>query len=62
MELGCKNCQTSGTARVSEDDHMYMKHPGFQVDHCPEGFIVTKETVYGHELEIACASCGVRVH
>jgi DNA-directed RNA polymerase subunit RPC12/RpoP len=62
MELKCSDCGTFGAARVSEDDHMYMRHPGLQVDHCPDGFVVTKETVYGHELEIACKKCGKKVN
>lgn len=62
LDLACKHCGTSGMARVSEDDHPYMRSPDFRVDSIPTDFVVTKEAERMMETEIACAHCKGQVH
>jgi hypothetical protein len=57
LTLRCPKCGHSGIARVSEDDHPYMRDLGFAVDELPLGFRVTKSSKYRHETKVAC-KCG----
>jgi RecJ-like exonuclease len=61
IELKCPQCGAGGTARVSEDDYMFMRSPGFRVDSVPDGFEVTKETEYQDQTDIGCAKCKIKV-
>jgi len=53
----CPKCRATGLAEVSEDDHPYIRDPGFRVDELPPGFTVTKVSNYRHETVIRC-KCG----
>lgn len=58
LTLKCPKCGASGVAEVSEDDHPYMRDPGFQVDELPEGFAMVKESVYRRENVAQHKPCG----
>ncbi|WP_313452004.1 hypothetical protein [Brevundimonas sp.] len=62
LALHCKACNISGTADVSEEDHPWMRHPGFGVDSIPDDFRVTKASNYRQTTEIICVRCGTLVH
>jgi hypothetical protein len=57
--LKCPGCGHSGKAEVSEDDHPYMRDPGFRVDELPSGFKVIAASFWRHETIIGC-QCGTR--
>jgi hypothetical protein len=57
LKITCPKCGNGGTADVSEDDHPYMRHPGFHVDQLPEGFSVAEYSRYRHLTKVAC-KCG----
>jgi hypothetical protein len=57
LKLKCPHCSASGVAEVSEDDHPYMRDPGFQVDALPEGFRVEKASFHRKETLLRCV-CG----
>lgn len=54
----CDDCGTSGTVKVSEDDHPYMKDPDFQVDSVSVGFAVAKRGRSAVDTKIMCTGCG----
>ena len=60
-QITCPKCGVIGTAEVSEDDHPYMRSPGFSVDDLPPGFKVEKESNWRHETYIKC-DCGEVFH
>lgn len=62
INLQCVKCGVSGTAEVSEEDHPWMRSPGFSVDSLPEGFKLIRESEFREKTEIACIQCGVLVH
>jgi hypothetical protein len=57
LDILCPSCGRGGEARVSEDDHPYMRDPGFRVDEYPEGFSEVSRSVYRHETKVRC-KCG----
>lgn len=57
IEITCPKCRKNGVAKVSEDDHSYMKDPGFAVDELPDGFRVTTASHWRKDTRLAC-ECG----
>jgi hypothetical protein len=61
LHLKCPKCGWEGIAQVSEDDHPYMRDPGFAVDEYPDGFSEASRSVYRHKTEVRC-KCGEVFH
>lgn len=61
LGMKCPACGNSGTAQVSEDDHPYMRDPGFQVDEYPVGFSEVNRSFYRHKTDVRC-KCGEVFH
>jgi len=59
--LTCKKCGFSGTAKVSENDYPFMRHPGFEIDEFPEGMSLAKYANHRKETMIKCF-CGEIFH
>jgi hypothetical protein len=57
LELECPKCGHVGIAAVSEDDHPYMKSPGFAFDKIPEGFSIIELSEYRQKNKLKC-KCG----
>lgn len=57
FDVICPVCGHAGEANVSEDDHPYLRDPGFRVDRLPEGFAVVKATNWRAETQVRC-QCG----
>jgi hypothetical protein len=57
LDLKCPKCGGAGVAKVSENDHPYMRDPGFNVDELPPGFALRRCSNYRHETQVEC-KCG----
>ena len=58
VSLACVACETTGEARVSEDDYPFMKQLDFRVDSIDPGFVVKRAGDSSTLTEYACATCG----
>ena len=56
-KLTCPQCNSTGFAEASEDDHPTRKHPGFQVDQLPKGFFEQRASNFQESYIIRC-ECG----
>jgi hypothetical protein len=56
-KLTCPQCNNTGFAEASEDDHPTRRHPGFQVDQLPTGFFEQRASNFQESYIIKC-QCG----
>lgn len=57
ITVKCPKCGRSGEGEASEDDHPWMRHPGFSIDELPDGFLVVEHSNYRAKTRIKC-ECG----
>ena len=58
LEMKCPTCGHAGVADVSAANHHHLRDPAFQVDLCPDGFSVERQSDYRRETLVRCKLIG----
>lgn len=57
ITIKCTKCGDTERVDVSEDDHRFIKHPGFRIDSQPQRFVVLEISTYSQKTKVKCAKC-----